>query len=460
MCCSLLPATGRRARDGQQCGPAGDRVGRGLDAAGRGGRSQPASRSSAARASCQSRRRPGACRRGSPPSSRSGSTRCRRSAAAGRSAEVAAAMGAPATAAAPRLPARPARPARRRVGWPPAGPPVPGHPAPHMLRRPGVVQAVGAPVAVQFRGGQAPDLALAGGRWGRGRVRPAASPAGPGPGRAGRPAAARRPPGPPPARGRGGRRRWLPSSPGAAAGPAAGCRVVRRPGQPAWSWSPPRARPAPAAPWLPGQVPPAPPAPEGVNLVGGCLLFLVGLLAGLLGLGRPHGGQPQLPGPVRRALRARAGRAGRVRPAAPASTACRTSTRSGLSVASFLLPSRVSTRTSSSSGARDLPTRVGALVVGAEGFGADGQVQVGPVLAPGELDIAALHVLGPVQGQQRPLLGPALGAHVSPRIGQIHPARLTRRTWASRYQPGSLTVRGRSSSRVRTVMARPDTSRS
>jgi hypothetical protein len=61
------------------------------------------------------------------------------------------------------------------------------------------------------------------------------------------------------------------------------------------------------------------------------------------------------------------------------------------------------------------------LVVGAEGFGADGQVQIGAVLAAGQLHIAALHVLGAIQGQQRPLLGPSLGAHVGAGIGQIHP---------------------------------------
>jgi hypothetical protein len=69
---------------------------------------------------------------------------------------------------------------------------------------------------------------------------------------------------------------------------------------------------------------------------------------------------------------------------------------------------------------------VGPLLVGIEGFGADGQVQVSPVLAAGELDIAALHVLGPVQGQQGPLLGAALGAHVGTGVGQIDPARLAR----------------------------------
>ena len=67
---------------------------------------------------------------------------------------------------------------------------------------------------------------------------------------------------------------------------------------------------------------------------------------------------------------------------------------------------------------------MGVLVVGAEGFGADGQIQVGAVLAAGELDIAALHVLGAIQGQQRPLFGAALGAHVGARIGQVDPARL------------------------------------
>jgi hypothetical protein len=61
------------------------------------------------------------------------------------------------------------------------------------------------------------------------------------------------------------------------------------------------------------------------------------------------------------------------------------------------------------------------LLVRVEGFGADGQVQVGPLLASGQLDIAALHILGAVQSQQRPLLSAALGAHVGAGIGQIHP---------------------------------------
>ena len=71
-----------------------------------------------------------------------------------------------------------------------------------------------------------------------------------------------------------------------------------------------------------GQLPPTPPAPgQGRDLVGGGLLVGAGLLAGLLGLGRPPGGQLQLPGAVRRAAARAAGRAGRVRPAAPAWTA-------------------------------------------------------------------------------------------------------------------------------------------
>ena len=67
---------------------------------------------------------------------------------------------------------------------------------------------------------------------------------------------------------------------------------------------------------------------------------------------------------------------------------------------------------------------MGSFVVGAEGFRSDGQVQVGPLGAAGELHIAALHVLGAVQGQQGPPLGPALGAHVGAGIGQVDPAGL------------------------------------
>src|SRR5215207_10338112 len=43
-----------------------------------------------------------------------------------------------------------------------SGPPVVRRPTPTMLRRPGVVEAVGAPVAVQFGGGHAPRRPLLG----------------------------------------------------------------------------------------------------------------------------------------------------------------------------------------------------------------------------------------------------------------------------------------------------------
>jgi hypothetical protein len=53
------------------------------------------------------------------------------------------------------------------------------------------------------------------------------------------------------------------------------------------------------------QFPPTPPAPgQGRDLVGGGLVVRAGLLAGLFGLGRPAGGQPQLPGAIRRTGRA------------------------------------------------------------------------------------------------------------------------------------------------------------
>jgi hypothetical protein len=57
-----------------------------------------------------------------------------------------------------------------------------------------------------------------------------------------------------------------------------------------------------------GQVPPTPPAPDqGRDLVGGGLVVGVGVSAGLFGLGRPPGGQLQLPGAIRRTGRAELG---------------------------------------------------------------------------------------------------------------------------------------------------------
>jgi hypothetical protein len=57
-----------------------------------------------------------------------------------------------------------------------------------------------------------------------------------------------------------------------------------------------------------GQLPPTAPAPgQGRDLVGGGLLVGVGVLAGLFGLGRPVGGQPQLPKAIRRTLGAQLG---------------------------------------------------------------------------------------------------------------------------------------------------------
>jgi hypothetical protein len=61
---------------------------------------------------------------------------------------------------------------------------------------------------------------------------------------------------------------------------------------------------------LPGgsHVPPTPPAPsQGRDLVAGGLPVGVGVSAGLLGLGRPPGGQLQLPGAIRRTARAELG---------------------------------------------------------------------------------------------------------------------------------------------------------
>ncbi len=76
-------------------------------------------------------------------------------------------------------------------------------------------------------------------------------------------------------------------------------------------------------------------------------------------------------------------------------------------------------------GRQPLPLRVRMGFL-AEGLGADGQVQVGPFDAAGDLDVEALHVLLAVQSQQGALFGAALGAHVGARIGQVHPPRLAR----------------------------------
>ena len=74
---------------------------------------------------------------------------------------VAAAIGARGPAVASQLPAGRVGLLHRLSGGWCSGPPVPRHPAPAMLRRPWVVEAVGAPVAVQFRRGHAPDGPLA-----------------------------------------------------------------------------------------------------------------------------------------------------------------------------------------------------------------------------------------------------------------------------------------------------------
>ncbi len=63
--------------------------------------------------------------------------------------------------------------------------------------------------------------------------------------------------------------------------------------------------------------------------------------------------------------------------------------------------------------------RVGLLDLDAERRRPDSQVQVGALLGPRQLHVAALHVLGAVQRQQRPLLGAALRAHVRARVGQV-----------------------------------------
>jgi hypothetical protein len=93
------------------------------------------------------------------------------------------------------------------------------------------------------------------------------------------------------------------------------------------------------------------PTVERRDLLAGGLLLGDGLLAGLLSLAGPLGRQPQLPRAVRRTRGPQFGE-----PVAfgaqSAVDSRRTSGRSGTSLARVLLPSRVSTRASSSSGAR------------------------------------------------------------------------------------------------------------
>ncbi len=55
------------------------------------------------------------------------------------------------------------------------------------------------------------------------------------------------------------------------------------------------------------------------------------------------------------------------------------------------------------------------------------QVQVGALLGPRQLHVAALHVLGAVQRQQRPPLGAPLRAYIRPRIRKVHPPGAARR---------------------------------
>ncbi|HEX8134397.1 MAG TPA: hypothetical protein VF880_13330 [Actinomycetes bacterium] len=93
------------------------------------------------------------------------------------------------------------------------------------------------------------------------------------------------------------------------------------------------------------------PALERGGLVGGLLMFLAGLLAGLLGLGSPLSGQAQLPRPVRRTLSPEFGEPVTLGAQLPRGQPPYVR-QVGVSVASVLLPSRVSTRASSSSGAR------------------------------------------------------------------------------------------------------------
>jgi hypothetical protein len=145
-----------------------------------------------------------------------------------------------------------------------------------------------------------------------------------------------------------------------------------------------------------------------------------GLLAGLLGLGRAPGGQAQLPRPVRWTLGAELGEPVAFGAQLPRGQPPHVGQIGGVGGEGLAAVTRQHPRKQLFRCPR-LPGRMGPLLIRAEGFGPDGQEQVGAVFAAGELHVPALHVLDPVQRQQRPPLGAALGAHVGPRIGEIHP---------------------------------------
>jgi hypothetical protein len=223
--------------------------------------------------------------------------------------EAAAAIGTLAATAASRPPTAPAGlfhggPSGRRTD-----PPAPRLAAPAMLRWSGVIQAVGAPIAVQFRGGHAPHRPLA---WVGGdgaelghqpprrvqRQRALVDPAPPGvlPRHRPLPEAQVGVVGLHPAQVPLLDPAQQPESLGRLVGPPAGG-LERMLGQ---------HQPLPRG----GQLSPTPPVPgQRRHLLAASLVVGTGLLVGLFGLGRPAGGQLELPRAIRGTRRAELGEA-------------------------------------------------------------------------------------------------------------------------------------------------------